>query len=496
MALNEKLLKTAYNTFTEYLSNNIPERVTNVFWQLFNGVRATLTHIDYKVDITRRENNILTASQHASLRSLAAKNGYEPSLLIPSSGIIQINLSPQIFNTFGYPLYIPAYAEFTCEQNGLTYYYDSDRPLKLTNISHQFRVVEGSINTEVFAGNSDYIQRIYLKNKNIAQDSIIVLSETDEFREVSSFYDNEGLYNDKQFIVKFSSDAQFPIVLYIKGSKQEDVLSVTYRVTGGEAGNMNPKGVKFSTDDIIDGMGNPITYSNEECEIVGVMGFKYGSNGDDENSMRAAIGYNHGNNLLFDSNSYSRFINKYSTLLLQSVITDKERKTINNIRVCKKQSINNNGDDIINEYKAVIKNNKYILTIEDKKQLAEVIREYEYALTSSNILDPEVRKYAFQIKYSDIMNKKAHESKLNKLIYGCFARMLFDRAYKFNIDMLITDYCKENNITVSWTMFTDDESSVNIISHDDKLPILCGDFPIKDSDGNKFNLFADINSVI
>jgi len=61
----------------------------------------------------KRENNILTAKNLSSLRSLAAQNGVEPTLRIPAKGILLVKISPKLFTRVGYPLFIKPYSVFT-----------------------------------------------------------------------------------------------------------------------------------------------------------------------------------------------------------------------------------------------------------------------------------------------------------------------------------------------------------------------------------------------
>ena len=64
----------------QYISERIPKFATNIWYQLFNAIEGAFNHIEYRLDIFKRERNILTAQHLSSLRNLAAQNGYEPVL--------------------------------------------------------------------------------------------------------------------------------------------------------------------------------------------------------------------------------------------------------------------------------------------------------------------------------------------------------------------------------------------------------------------------------
>lgn len=509
MAENSKIvLKNVGKVFKKYITENIPSSVTNVFWQLYNGIGAALNHLEYKIDIIRRERNILTATQKSSLRSLAAQNGYEPTLKIPSKGNALVTIDPVLYTKKGYPLFIPAYAVFTCEQNGLDYYYDSDKPFRLTSNEYTIPLVEGTIKTLTFAGNGDYINRFYINDENIADKSIRVWIQTvendeeqvNEFVEVKSFYDNNGLNDNRQFMMKFGNNPQNPIVLYVKGLNNGEVLNVTYRNTFGELGNLYQK-TKFTTEDIINVYGEPVDVSDKEFLVENIFGFNLGSNGSDENSLRAAIGYNHGNSLLYDEISYKNFIAKFSTILLQDVIVDPDHRSINNIYVTKKQSLNFEDLDnqqIMIDYKNIVRNNKYVLTPTELAEFDDTISSYEYCLSSHITHTSKVKKYAIQIQFNNQENKWNYQQSLSILIYSEFAKFLYDRYYKLNIDVLFRNFMNENNITFDYYVFNNlSNNEEKIIQHTDRLPILCGDFEILSQlDNQYYQLYDDINYVL
>lgn len=497
---NKTVFKNVGKVFKKFITENIPSSVTNVMWQLYNGVGAVLNHLEYKIDIIRRERNILTATQKSSLRSLAAQNGYEPTLKIPSKGNVKITIDPVVYTKKGYPLFIPAYAVFNCEQNGLDYYYDSDRPFRLTTNEYTIPLVEGTIKTLTFAGDGKYISRFYINDENIADKSIRVSTENNEFVEVKSFYDNNGLNDNKQFMLKFGNNPQNPIVLYVKGLSSDEVLNVSYRNTFGELGNLSSK-TKFTTEDIINVYGEPVDVPDEEFIVENVYGFNLGSNGSDENSLRAAIGYNHGNTLLYDEVSYKNFIAKFSTILLQDVIVDPDRRSINHIYVTKKQSLNFedlDNNQIIADYKNIIRNKKYVLNVNELSEFDKTISTLEYCLSSHVTHSSNIKKYAIQIKFNDQETKWNYQQSLAILIYSEFAKFLYDRYYKLNIDVLFHKFMNENKITFDYYVFNDlSNNEEKIIEHTDRLPILCGDFRIlSQADNQMYDLFDDVIFVL
>lgn len=77
---------------------------------MFNGISAAFEYVEYKLNIRKRESNILTANYDSSLRSLAAENGYEPVCKIPAHGVAKVYVNPKLFSRVGYPLFLTPYA--------------------------------------------------------------------------------------------------------------------------------------------------------------------------------------------------------------------------------------------------------------------------------------------------------------------------------------------------------------------------------------------------
>lgn len=523
-------MKRISDILKQFISERIPQKATNIFFQMFNGIQAMFEHLEYRLDIFKRERNILTAQNLASLRSLAAENGYEPKLRTPAKGLLLIKITPKLFNRLGYPLFLKPYSSFTNKLTKLEYIYVSDKTIRIDTNSIYVPVVEGAIVTKTeIAKTADYIQRFYLNEENIAEDSIVIEVSGTQFQEVKSFYDNEGINDNKQFEIKFSNNAQTPVILYIKGLKQNDTINITYRLTNGELGNLNEQ-QEFETESLVDKYGSQINPANDEIKIVNISGFTLGSNGTDENALRQAIGYNHGINLLFDNVSYRNFLSKFSTILVQDIKINKDTKQINNIYVWRKHSLNptNNSKDIIKQYQQIIDFQQYILPDNEKSDLNKILTEYEYCLSSHNLYNAQVCKWALQITFDTQEELNTYREALEQLIYFEFSKFLYIRANYLNLEVLFKDFMEANGVQFEYMVFNEkiehrkltkkenidtpyiiyhtvnDQADYILRSEDNNknyqtniegpyLPILKGDFNIADSKFESFKLFSDIN---
>ena len=441
----------------QFISERIPQKATNIFFQMFNGIEAMFTNLEYRLDIFKRENNILTAQHLSSLRNLAAQNGVEPTLRIPAKGILMVKVSPKLFSRVGFPLFIKPYSVFKNKLNQIEYTYISDKTIRIDggNSTVYIPVVEGVLKQIQAVGSFEHIQKIYLEDYKVADDSITVESNGKQFQEVKSFYDNYGLNDNRQFLIKWSSNPQTPLIVYIKGHEANQQLNITYRLTNGELGNLN-KVSRFETESIVDSFGSNIVPNTDECMIVNISGFTMGSNGTDENNLRSAIGFNHSQEVLFDNISYRNFLSKFSTICLQDIKIDKLRKQINNIYLWKKISFDTEkSPKIIEHYKSELKRciSEGFLTKKDKINISQIISENEYCLSSHNLYGPKTNKYAIQIMFDSIDDMELYKHEIEELLYFEFSKFLYIRNYSINIETLLNRYRESNNIKLRYLLF-------------------------------------------
>jgi hypothetical protein len=494
--------------FQKYIPDNVPRSQVNVFWMLFNGVDAVVQQIETILKIFKKERNILSANSIASLRNLAAYNGFEPTLKVPATGTVSVKATPKLFNRVGFPLYLPPYAPFINEDSGLAYYYDSNKVLRIDNATQLISLTEGETKSSTQISTGNYIERFYLDTDKIAEGSLSLTVGTENFLLVKSFFDNENVNDNKQFLFKFSNRADYPIVLYVKGLVLNDSAVISYRTTTGEAGNLSSKSI-FSTDALLNSQGVSVEPSDEEITIVATGGFELGSNGTDENALRAAIGYNHGNVQLYDQISYVEFINKFSTLLTQKVVVDPMYKTIKNCFVGKKVYINSDANiSVDNQYRTSIEFNSHLMSSTERAALEKLINVNEFALSSHNLYDPERCNYAFQFMFDTNELAQQHTYGITNLIYGEFAKFLYNATYSINLEILFDTYKTDNNVAFDWTVFNQlieatkiskqaiTEATPYVISAATGImPILKGNFPIADMDFQPVQLFFDLNIV-
>jgi hypothetical protein len=494
--------------FQKFIPSNIAKSQTSVFWNLFNGTDAALAQFEVILKFFRKENNMLTANQIGSLRTLAAGNGFEPSMKIPANGTVSIALQPKLFNRVGYPVYIPPYAEFTEQVSGLKYYYDSNTVVRVGNDTTLIPLTEGTIGTQTQVSSGSLVERYYIPSANVADGSIVVMVGTQAYQQVKSFSDNSNINGGFLFIAKFSNMPNNPIVIYVMGTTLNDNVTINWKTTVGEAGNLQ-QGANFVTTDMLTAQGLEVNPSADEATMLPVNGFTMGSNGTDENSLRAAIGFNHGVTLLFDTVSYTAFIAKFSTMLLQKVTPNTTTKQISNIYLSLKTWLDPNSTlSLQDQYQNIIAGGTWLLPAPQKTLLDNLITQNEFALSSHNLFDPQTNNYALQIMFNSNDDKVAQSGNISNAIYTAFSQFLWNGSWSINLELLFNDFMTTNNVNFAWTLFNQSIEATKISSKvqgpntpyvlsalDGVMPVLNGNFPIADQNFAAVQLFFDINIV-
>lgn len=184
------MAKSVSEIFATFIPRNLPRKITNVLFMLFNGVDAVTKQLEYSLQQQLKERNFLTASNISSLRSLSTQNGFEPVLPIPSNGVISLKIDPKLFSRVGYPLYLIPNAVFTDRLTNLKYYYDVNTTLKIENDTVFVPLVEGISETKSFISSNPNplsIDKIKLTAQNISNNSIKVTVNGENYTEVKSF---------------------------------------------------------------------------------------------------------------------------------------------------------------------------------------------------------------------------------------------------------------------------------------------------------------------
>ena len=436
-----------------YISERIPQKATNILFQMFNGIQAMFESLEYRLDIFKRERNILTAQNLSSLRNLAAQNGYEPKLRVSSKGILMIRISPKLFNRVGYPLFLKPYSYFTNKISKLNYYYISDKTIRIDTNTIYVPVIEGLIQTITFKATNELIQRFYIQEEKIAEDSFVVEVEGTQFVNVKS-------------------------------------------------GNLSRQ-QEFETESLVDSLGSSVIPSDDEIKIINISGFNFGSNGTDENALRCAIGYNHGIELLFDNTSYRNFLSKFSNILVQDIKIDNVSKQINNIYIWRKQYLNptNNTRDIIKQYQDIIIYNKYTLSDSERIELDKLLSEYEYCLSSHNLYKAKIVKYALQVMFNSQDDLNKYKDIVEQLIYFEFSKFLYIRNHFINLESLFDDFREKYNVRIEYILFNEHNEKLKLETKNEDLlysntNYIKGDFEIADENFTPVKLFSDIHFTL
>ena len=474
--------KTIREILEPYISKKIPRTLTNVFWNMFHGIETGFRYLESFIKVQTRERKITTAQEVGSLRHIAATNGFEPQLKVPASGKLLLSATGKLFAKSGNTIYIPPYCEFTDSITGLVYYYDGANIIKVTNNSVVIPVKQGIVETKYHMSLGRKLEVIYIDSENIADGTITVFDSAtlEQFTQVQSFLDAVNYNDNKQFVLKHSAKPKSPIMLYLKGSTENQSITVSYRNTHGAIGNISGES-KFDSSGILNYRGEQIDFSDDELIITNYEGFKLGSDGSDINMLRSSVGFNHGIRLLFDVASYKQFLHAYSTLYIQKVYVDDAIKSLKHVFVGKKAIFNGPSEINKNSYNNVVLTKNYQLSTDEFNQITDTLSNNEFALSSHELYKSEIQKYAIQIVFATQDDRLKYQSELELAIYDKFARFLYDNAHTVNFDTFMYDFMEAKNIKLEFLLFSDlPEETKMFITPAVRLPLLQGDFTIND----------------
>lgn len=479
----------------------IPDTQTNIFSIIINGIDAGFNSLDNMLNTFKRDRNILETENPKALRSLVAENGYEPNLLIPAKGFVILTIDSSFFNENGNEIFLPAYSKFQNKFNGLTYYYDSNIPLKLKPIN-DIPLTEGLNVVKTFTVNeleqNQLLTKVYLQHENIANKSITVSVDGVLYTETKSLINK---FDGNYFIVKYSNSIDNPMLIYVTNTNLNAVITINYKLCNGINGILT-ESTYFETDTFVDLNGKLIGFDSGRMSCINnLSGFNFAGNGTSIDTMKSQIGFNHNINVIYDTNSYRNFIGMYSNILLNKIKLRNNNKSINDIYISKKLLLNDS-----DEYNNYIKNDKYIFTKAELKDFSNIILENEYCLSTHNLFNAEVNKYAFQIemlKKDDFVYKEG----IKKIIYDNFMLFLNNKNHIFDVDKEFKEYMTNNNFSFDYFMFNQEiektkllnkvnYSTKYIIRNDEMLPILFGNFNVANDKYEPQQLFFDINFII
>ena len=404
-----KLISSTFQTFTAEVKNYLAKTLTKygeqygpntIFGQLINVLGATVENTMSYIEDSMVEQNKYTAQRKRSIYSLAEISGYMPSLGKAAACDVRVSFIPNNMQVTS--VIINNRTPVISKSSGLKYNIILPQEavvmnIKADNSDKVFSCVEGRFESQRFVANGGQLySKNIIFNGEMDIDYLEVKVNDVAWTRVESLYDMGA--DGEQYMARTSLNNGIDIVFgnnqHGRAIKDGDVISVTYLLHSGEAGNfISGEHEEFSfADSLTDTAGNDVD-GNEILlvEVESPETINAGIFSDTTEMVRDMIGMNSRSFVLADAKNYKQFFNKMSFVGYNRIWSERGSLIVNALvlqnygsRVVKGEDYFTlkESDFILNDYQ---KNSIYNAIDNSGQQLAGVV---------FNIFDPEIVKYA------------------------------------------------------------------------------------------------------
>ena len=434
-----QFLKSVQNYFSKILSDkNISFGSNTIFGQIITVVGNTMQNIMLYIEDALVEQNKYTAQRKKSIYGLAALSGYEPSLGKAAIATIKLSYLPNNTGVNGYNIVLKNREQLTCTQNGLKYNIILPQEAVTLNPSGDvstkyFSAVQGLFDTQTVVSTGGQYYTINLNFiGNIDIDYITVKVNNEEWEQVASLYDMDP--DAKQYTVKTALTNGINIIFgnetHGRALLANDVVTVTYLIHDGEAGNLNPQ---LETYFVFD---NTLTNTYGETYDANTLfnvtfaetdPITAGSNSETLAHVKQMIGLNSRSLVLASPENYKALINRFGFCGYNRTWSEANSMTVNSMII---KNFNANINDGIEYFN--LTENDFVLSDLQKQSIYSYIKSNggQLASTTYNILDPVLCKYAMYIYLtlkSDKYNKDVITKEIRRLVGDFFANVQSDK---------------------------------------------------------------------
>lgn len=422
--------------------NNLRTRVTQVLNRLlparilskYNIFNLTL---DLSQDFTNMmmvytensliESNLLTAQNESSVRGLAEVTGHKATRPISSRGVLRCTFKPGI--QLITPKIILSNTVFLNVVNQLQYtasIVGGVREISTTLSAFDVELIEGQLKTMTYVTNGDPLYKIELDDTNAIENyDIAVTVNGTPYKKYDSLYDmgttTEG------FITKNGFGNQVDIIfgdnVHGKQLSEGDTVTVQYRITNGEAGNLDGNEEFNIISEVYDASGNSIDVS-EHISMSIVSGFQLGSNGETVELTKALAGHNSRANVLLRPENLKAYLSRLTMLSQINVWTNDDDLVFNMLLLP-------NLSNKLKQYSDYLYMTDDDLKLSDsvKTDIKNMINASKRQATSSEVVihDPVFKRYAMFIYIDAVVNDR---DELRNTILDKISEIMVEQTFK------------------------------------------------------------------
>lgn len=395
---------------TQILNQLLPSRIlskANIFNLTLDLSQDYANMMMVYIENSLVESNILTAQNESSVRGLATMPGHNATRPISSRGVLRCTLKQglQLIT----PKLILSNVVVVCESNKLQYtgkIVGDIQEVSTSVAAFDIEVIEGRIKTAKVVSDGSKLFTVELDDTDAIENyDISVTVDNEQFDKYDSLYDMGAM--TKGFYMKNGFGNQVDIVLGdgIHGvlPREGATIIVTYRLTNGEAGNLQNNAQTWSFNSgIYNAAGEEIDIA-EYIDVKIQSGFQLGSNGENIELTRNLAGYNSRSLVFAKPENIQAYLSRLSILSKIDVWTENDDNVYNMLLL----------PNVMTKFKRYsdylyADTSEFALTAGVKTDIKQMLDASRRQATSSEIVmhDPIFRRYAIFVYIDAVINDK------------------------------------------------------------------------------------------
>lgn len=453
------VIETSYDKFDKTVQNYLSKafnslgldyKYSEIFNLIFTGVKGAIQNAMFYIEDAFTEQNVFRASRKTSVYSLARLSGYEASYGTTANGSIVLQSKNTNIDPLISKIYIYNNSTVYNKNNGLNYliqiptnYYIID--LKKPLLSHEFKIVQGSIDTYNFVAKGNILEKFIVNVTDLFDKNYITVKVNGvEWTQQSCLYDMNNDANE--YVVNIGYENSFDI-MFGNGSHGKILspgsqITVSFLKHGGTNGNIEHinDGTFVITNGCYDTYGNKIDI-NKYVNIYNRNYITGGTNSDSIKFIKETIGMNSRSLVLASEDNFKLFFKRFSFIGYVNCWSE------NNSMIVTATCLSNLKNKITN-YNDYYKLSKYDILLSNKEKQMVVTTlnnsKKSFAGVTLNFNDPIIRKFAFicYIKTNNIYSKEKIKNNIEIELAKYFINNLIDTKFIAKSDII--KHCLDN----------------------------------------------------
>lgn len=386
------------------------------FGQILIVVKNLTQLIFYYIEDSTTEQNIYEATRPASIYSLAALAGHDPSRAISATGEVQINVKPGITDVPANKVIVANYMKLRCLNNGLPYIAElaqDEVKFSLTGIDNNFKfsIRQGEIETQTFTATglkTESFQVGFPNNFFIDNFFVNVYVNGEKWKRYSSYIDmprKEKGYYTRTGITN-GLDIFFGNGVFGRTLPPGATVTVEYLITEGSAGILktdDPRQIIFEFEDTAFTLLGEDVNLNEYVNIQVTSVPNFGADPEPMELTRLIAPKASKSFALVNEDSYEVLLRKmqiFSTVRVS--LDDNDDRVLNLFLVPDTSKLYSNGSDYFR-----LDLSKFSLSNYQKSEIMKYIKKggTEIVSLDAKIIDPILTKYVINVStiiYEDV----------------------------------------------------------------------------------------------